>query len=51
MLSVVLIGLPLLALAAVISAVALVWYGVRCVLGLTAALQDQPYGRPRAWIA
>jgi uncharacterized membrane protein len=49
-LSVVLIGIPLLFVASVLFTVALIWYAVRCIVGLISAMQDQPYGRPRAWI-
>jgi uncharacterized membrane protein len=49
-LSIILIGIPLLVLAKLVFAVAAIWYGVRCVVGLIAAAQDQPYGRPRAWL-
>jgi uncharacterized membrane protein len=49
-LAIILVGIPLLILAKLIIVVAAVWYGVRCVMGLIAAVQDQPYGRPRAWI-
>ncbi len=49
-LSFILIGVPLLLLAKLVMAVVAVWYGVRCIIGLVAASQDQAYGRPRAWI-
>ena len=49
-LSVVLIGIPMLVVAAIVPTVALIWYAVRCIVGLVAALQNQPYNRPRAWI-
>ncbi|MGC1301063.1 MAG: hypothetical protein WA840_01705 [Caulobacteraceae bacterium] len=49
-LAIILVGIPLLILAKLIIVVAAVWYGVRCVMGLIAAVQDQPYGRPRAWV-
>ena len=49
-LSLILIGIPLLLLAKLVVVAAMVWYAVRCILGLTAAVQDQPYGRPRAWM-
>ena len=44
------IGIPLLILAKIIGVVALIWYGVRCVLGLMAAIGDRPYGAPRSWL-
>ena len=49
-LSVVLIGIPLLVAASVAFTLVVIWYAVRCILGLVAALQDQPYGRPSAWL-
>ena len=49
-LTVVLIGIPLLWLASILFGAGLVLYAVRSVLGLVAAAQDQAYGRPRAWI-
>ena len=49
-LSIILIGIPLLILAKLIFVVAAIWYGVRCVLGLIAALDDRPYGAPRSWL-
>ena len=44
------IGIPLLILAKIVGVVALIWYGVRCVLGLMAAIGDRPYGAPRSWL-
>ncbi len=49
-LAIILIGIPLLILAKLIFVVAAIWYGVRCVLGLMAALDDRPYGAPRSWL-
>ncbi|WP_158916398.1 hypothetical protein [Caulobacter sp. S45] len=50
LLTVVVIGFGIIFIAHCIQVVIAVWYAVRCVVGLIAALQDQPYGRPRAWI-
>ena len=44
------IGIPLLIVAKIVGVVALIWYGVRCVLGLMAALGDRPYGAPQSWL-
>lgn len=49
-LSFILIGIPMLLLAKLVMVIVAVWYGVRCIIGLVAASQDQAYGRPRAWI-
>lgn len=43
-LSFVLIGIPLLLAAKLVWVLTAVWYGVRCVLGLLAALENRPYG-------
>ena len=45
-----LVGIPLLILAKLVMGLLAIWYGVRCIIGLVAATQDQAYGRPRAWI-
>jgi uncharacterized membrane protein len=50
LLTFVLIGIPLLMLAWLAVSVIAVWYGVRCIIGLVAASQDQAYGQPRAWM-
>ena len=48
------IGIPLAVVffifAKIVIVLAFVWYGVRCVLGLLAALGDRPYGAPRSWL-
>ena len=49
-LSIILIGIPLVLLAKLIFVVAAIWYGVRCSLGLIAAMADRPYGAPRSWL-
>jgi uncharacterized membrane protein len=48
-LSVVLIGIPLLLAAKLVMGILVIWYGVRCIVGLVAAAQDQAYGQPRSW--
>ncbi len=49
-LSIILIGIPLVLLAKLVFVVAAIWYGVRCTLGLVAAMADRPYGAPRSWL-
>ena len=49
-LTLILIGVPLLILAKLIWVLEAVWYGVRCVMGLLAALDNRPYGAPRSWL-
>jgi uncharacterized membrane protein len=49
-LSMILIGIPILIVAGVGLCAILIWFGVRCVLGLIAAVDDRPCERPRAWI-
>ena len=49
-LSFILIGIPLILAAKLVFVLAAVWYGVRCVLGLLAALDDRPYATPRSWL-
>jgi uncharacterized membrane protein len=50
-LSVVLIGLPLLALSWVIWALVGVWYAVRLVIGVICLARDEPYPRPYSLLA
>jgi uncharacterized membrane protein len=50
LLSIILIGIPLLFAAKIVWVLAAVWFGARCVLGLLAALDDRPYGQPRSWL-
>jgi uncharacterized membrane protein len=50
-LSVVLIGLPLLALSWVIWALVGVWYAVRLVIGVIYLARDEPYPRPYSLLA
>lgn len=49
-LSVILIGLPILAVGILILCVVGVWFYVRCVVGLVYLAQDEPYPRPDAWL-
>jgi uncharacterized membrane protein len=50
-LSIVLIGIPIIALAGLLSAVAAVWYGVRCIVGLVYLSRGDSYPRPYALLA
>jgi uncharacterized membrane protein len=49
-LSVVLIGIPILMLAWAVFSLIAVWFAVRCVAGLYYLLQDQAYPRPDSWL-
>ncbi|RAK64208.1 DUF4870 family protein [Phenylobacterium kunshanense] len=50
-LSVILIGFPIMGLAWLVWAGASVWYGVRCVVGLTYLSRGEAYPRPYAVLA
>ena len=50
LLSVVLIGIPILVVAGIGLCILPIWFAVRCVIGLIAALDDRAYERPRAWV-
>lgn len=50
-LSIILIGIPIMALAGLLSALIAVWYGVRCVVGLVYLSRAEPYPRPYALLA
>ncbi len=50
-LSIILIGFPIMALAWLMGAVACVWYGVRCVVGLVYLSRGEAYPRPYALLA
>jgi uncharacterized membrane protein len=50
LLAAILIGIPILALGGIGFCILPIWFTVRCVLGLIAALDDRPYERPRAWM-
>lgn len=49
-LSFILIGIPLLILSKLMLGIGVVWYGVRCVVGLIYLAQGEPYPRPDSWI-
>lgn len=49
-LSLVLVGLPLLAVGWAICSLLLVWFAVRVVLGVLYLARGEPYPRPRSWI-
>jgi uncharacterized membrane protein len=50
LLAAILIGIPILVVAGIGFCILPIWFTVRCVLGLIAALDDRPYERPRAWM-
>ena len=50
-LSIILIGIPIMALAGLMFAVSAVWYGVRCIVGLVYLCRGEPYPRPYAVLA
>jgi uncharacterized membrane protein len=50
-LSVILIGIPIMALAGLVCAVAGIWYGVRCIVGLVYLSRGDAYPRPYALLA
>jgi uncharacterized membrane protein len=51
LLTVILIGFPIMALAGAIWAVAAIWYGVRCIVGLVYLSRGEAYPRPYATLA
>ena len=50
-LSVILIGFPIMALAGLIWGVSAVWFAVRCILGLVVLSRGDAYPRPYAILA
>ncbi len=48
--SIVLIGLPFLALGWMIVGLTEVWFGARTILGVIYLARDEPYPRPRSWL-
>jgi uncharacterized membrane protein len=50
-LTVVLIGFPIMALAGAVWAIAAIWYGVRCIVGLIYLSRGEAYPRPYALLA
>ncbi|HEY9216636.1 MAG TPA: hypothetical protein VIO94_01200 [Phenylobacterium sp.] len=49
-LSVILIGIPILAAAGLAMGLICVWFFVRSVVGLIYVAQNQPYPRPETWL-
>ncbi len=50
-LSIVLVGIPILILGGVICALVWVWFLVRSIVGVTYLMRGEAYPRPYAWIA
>jgi uncharacterized membrane protein len=50
LLTAILIGIPILIVAGIGFCILPIWFAVRCVLGLIAAIDDRPYERPRVWL-
>jgi uncharacterized membrane protein len=50
-LTVILIGFPIMALAGLVWGVTAVWFGLRCILGLVYLSRGEPYPRPYAVLA
>lgn len=50
-LSIILIGFPIMGLAWLIGAAACIWYGVRCIVGLVYLSRGEAYPRPYALLA
>ncbi len=51
LLSIILIGIPILIVAGLICALLTVWYAVRCIAGLVYLSRGEPYPRPYAVLA
>jgi uncharacterized membrane protein len=51
LLTVILVGFPIMALAGLIWAIAAVWFGVRCIVGLVYLSRGEAYPRPYALLA
>ncbi|HEX2816711.1 MAG TPA: hypothetical protein VHN39_09960 [Phenylobacterium sp.] len=49
-LSFILIGIPLLILSKLMLSLGVVWYGVRCIVGVVFLAQGEPYPRPYSWL-
>ena len=49
-LSVILVGIPIMALGWAICATVWLWFAVRSVLGVIYLARDEPYPRPRTWL-
>jgi uncharacterized membrane protein len=50
-LSIIVIGIPIMGLAGLMFAATAVWYGVRCIVGLVYLSRGEPYPRPYAVLA
>jgi uncharacterized membrane protein len=50
-LSIILIGIPIMGLAGLVGALGAVWYGVRCVIGLVYLSRGEAHPRPYAVLA
>lgn len=51
LLSIILIGIPILFFAGAVGVVATVWFAVRCIVGLVYVSRGEPYPRPYAVLA
>jgi uncharacterized membrane protein len=49
-LSIILIGVPIVMVAGLFLAVVVIWFAVRSVVGLVYAVQSQPYPNPETWM-
>jgi uncharacterized membrane protein len=49
-LSFILIGIPLLILSKLMLGLGVVWYGVRCIVGVIFLSNGEPYPRPYSWL-
>jgi uncharacterized membrane protein len=49
-LAIILIGIPIMAVAGLFMALAGIWFVVRSVVGLVYAVQNQPYPNPVTWL-
>lgn len=49
-LSVILIGIPVLILGKLVFGLSSIWYGLRCIVGLLKALQNEAYPTPQNYI-
>lgn len=49
-LSFILIGIPLLILSKMMLGLGVVWYGVRCIVGVILLAQGEAYPRPYSWL-
>jgi uncharacterized membrane protein len=49
-LSMILIGIPLLLLSKLMLSLGVVWYGVRCIVGVVFLAQGEAFPRPYSWL-